>query len=275
MPPKKSDGFRAAAAAAPGATQINAADTVASPSAKDKDGMGIEDLSLPRAMVQRLAKSVLPANTQIQKDAVLAISKSATVFVNYLSSYANEAAQRANKKTIMPNDVFDAIKEIEFEAFLPRLEAELTKYNSIQVEKRNKNKQKKDSAAETGPDADAHASPTETAARSKGFKAARTSTSPSSAKIPREVDATQSHSGPPAAKKAKTESGNVAAEEEEEDFEDGEDQEQDGEDDEENDEEGEEEEEDDVDEEGKDEDMDRNHKDEQEDDDDDEGDLSD
>jgi len=37
-------------------------------------------------MVQRLAKGVLPANTQIQKDALLAISKSATVFVNYLST---------------------------------------------------------------------------------------------------------------------------------------------------------------------------------------------
>lgn len=37
-------------------------------------------------MVQRLAKGVLPPNTQIQKDALLAMSKSATVFVNYLTS---------------------------------------------------------------------------------------------------------------------------------------------------------------------------------------------
>jgi DNA polymerase epsilon subunit 3 len=41
---------------------------------------------LPRSIVQRLAKGVLPANTQIHKDAVLAMSKSATVFVNYLTS---------------------------------------------------------------------------------------------------------------------------------------------------------------------------------------------
>jgi hypothetical protein len=37
-------------------------------------------------MVQRLSKGVLPPNTQIQKDALLAISKSATVFVNYLTA---------------------------------------------------------------------------------------------------------------------------------------------------------------------------------------------
>lgn len=45
-----------------------------------------QDLNLPKSIVQRLAKGVLPPNTQIQKDAVLAMSKSATVFVNYLTS---------------------------------------------------------------------------------------------------------------------------------------------------------------------------------------------
>jgi histone H3/H4 len=46
----------------------------------------LQDLSLPRTMVQRLAKGVLPPNTQIQKDALLAMSKGATVFVNYLTN---------------------------------------------------------------------------------------------------------------------------------------------------------------------------------------------
>ena len=46
----------------------------------------VQDLSLPRAVVTRVSKSVLPANAQIQKEAVLAISKSATAFVNYISS---------------------------------------------------------------------------------------------------------------------------------------------------------------------------------------------
>ena len=32
---------------------------------------------------------------------------------------------RGGKKTIQPRDVLDAVKELEFEAFLPRLEAEL------------------------------------------------------------------------------------------------------------------------------------------------------
>ncbi|KAL9012177.1 MAG: hypothetical protein Q9173_003046, partial [Seirophora scorigena] len=53
--------------------------------AKEKDGVNIEDLSLPRSMVQRLAKGVLPPNTQIQKDAITAMSKGATVFVSYIA----------------------------------------------------------------------------------------------------------------------------------------------------------------------------------------------
>lgn len=46
----------------------------------------IKDLTLPKSMIARLAKGVLPANTQIQKDALLALHKSATVFVSYIAS---------------------------------------------------------------------------------------------------------------------------------------------------------------------------------------------
>jgi len=71
---------------------------------KEKDGLGVDvrgrssvpeairiltivqDLTLPKSMIARLAKGVLPANTQIQKDALLAMHKSATVFVSYIAS---------------------------------------------------------------------------------------------------------------------------------------------------------------------------------------------
>jgi DNA polymerase epsilon subunit 3 len=37
-------------------------------------------------VIVRLAKSVLPENTMIQKEAVTALVKSATVFINYLAA---------------------------------------------------------------------------------------------------------------------------------------------------------------------------------------------
>ncbi|KAF1956149.1 histone-fold-containing protein [Byssothecium circinans] len=122
--------------------------------AKD-DGLNIEDLNLPKSIVQRLGKGVLPPNTQIQKDALLAVSKSATVFVNYLTSCAAENAARSGKKTVMPKDVFDAMQELEFEFMLPRVEAEVHKFTSVQADKRNtyrkKVREEKKATKEQGP----------------------------------------------------------------------------------------------------------------------------
>jgi DNA polymerase epsilon subunit 3 len=42
----------------------------------------------------------------------------------------------------MPKDIFDAMTDLEFEAFLPRLEAEVTKFTSIQADKRNSYRKK-------------------------------------------------------------------------------------------------------------------------------------
>ncbi|KAF2209671.1 hypothetical protein CERZMDRAFT_69809 [Cercospora zeae-maydis SCOH1-5] len=123
-----------------------------SKTSKDKDGLSVEDLSLPKSMIARLAKGVLPPNTQIHKDALLALHKSATVFVNFIASNSNDNAQAAGKKTIAPQDVMAALKDSEYEMFIPRLEAELKKYNDTQCDKRNTYRRKvkadKDAATE-------------------------------------------------------------------------------------------------------------------------------
>ncbi|KAI5207485.1 histone-fold-containing protein [Aureobasidium subglaciale] len=85
-------------------------------------------------------------------DALLALSKSCTVFVNFLAANSNEYAQIAGKKTIQPADVMAALKENEFEHFIPRLEAELKKYNTVQCDKRNSYRRKirEEKASKTG-----------------------------------------------------------------------------------------------------------------------------
>ncbi|KAJ9627875.1 hypothetical protein H2203_003093 [Taxawa tesnikishii (nom. ined.)] len=106
-----------------------------------KESMSVEDLSLPRTMIQRLAKGVLPANTSIQKDALLALSKSATVFVNFIANSRCQECKReraaGGKKTIQPADVLAALKEQEFEGMVEKLEAELKRFNAVQCDKRN------------------------------------------------------------------------------------------------------------------------------------------
>ncbi|KAI1174922.1 histone-fold-containing protein [Nemania sp. FL0916] len=104
---------------------------------REKDAVTIEDLILPKSIITRLAKGVLPSNTQIQANAILAMSKSATVFINHLANAANEHTLSANKKTIMPADVFKALEDVEFPFFRERVEAEFKKFNDTQTTKRN------------------------------------------------------------------------------------------------------------------------------------------
>ncbi|KAF9640032.1 putative cbf nf-y family transcription factor protein [Lasiodiplodia theobromae] len=109
----------------------------ASAAADEDTGLSVEDLNLPKTMVNRLAKGALPPNFNVQSVAQSAISKSATVFVNYLTAHASDIAARQNKKTIQPKDVLDALKELEFDMFIDRTNNELNKYQEIQCTKRN------------------------------------------------------------------------------------------------------------------------------------------
>ncbi|MCJ1418534.1 hypothetical protein MMC32_004882 [Xylographa parallela] len=133
MPPRKSN---VSAVSAP-------ADENTNPQVgKEKDGINIEDLSMPRTMVQRLAKGVLPPNTQLQKDSITAFSKGATVFVNFLTHSAHAHTLKSQRKTIAPADVLLGLRDTEFEFMIPRLEAELNRYNEVQTAKRNEYRKK-------------------------------------------------------------------------------------------------------------------------------------
>ena len=69
-----------------------------------------QDLLLPRTLITRLARGVLPANTMLASTAQLALQKAASVFVGYIASHANEVT---SKKTIGPGDVLRALEECE------------------------------------------------------------------------------------------------------------------------------------------------------------------
>ncbi|KAK4132611.1 histone-fold-containing protein [Trichocladium antarcticum] len=130
---------------------------------RESDNLTIEDLTLPKSIITRLAKGVLPPNTQIQANAILALTKGATVFINHLANAANEFTVSSNKKTIMPADVFKALDDIEYGFMREKLEAEFAKFNEIQTSKRSTYRKKVAAAkkgtatAGTGADTDAAA----------------------------------------------------------------------------------------------------------------------
>ncbi|TVY71017.1 DNA polymerase epsilon subunit D [Fusarium oxysporum f. sp. cubense] len=119
-----------------------------------KEHITIEDLTLPKSIITRLSKGVLPPNTQIQANAIMALSQSTTVFINYLASHANENTVNAGKKTISPADVFKALEETEFAFLKEPLEAEFAKFNAIQTEKRTSYRQRVRAKKSDGPDTD-------------------------------------------------------------------------------------------------------------------------
>lgn len=211
----------------------------------DKDGrdtVAIEDLNLPKSIITRLAKGVLPPNTQIQANAILAMTKGATVFISHLANAANERTAGANKKTIMPADVFAALEDIEFPEFQETLQAEFKKFNEIRTTKRNTYRRRVAAAKKGVPFTDPNAS-TASAALSDGATDADTSmASASGAQQPRSKKMKPNAPGEDSAmdldngdeEDADTDPDDDAQEEDEDDEEEEEDEDEEDEDDEEN-----------------------------------------
>ncbi|KAG0315096.1 hypothetical protein BGZ97_008598 [Linnemannia gamsii] len=96
----------------------------------------IEDNELPKAILTRIMKQALPENTNIQANAKLAMTKSTTLFINYLTSAANEEAANAGHKIVSGAHVLKALEAVDLEEMLPRLTEELQAFQSIQRSKR-------------------------------------------------------------------------------------------------------------------------------------------
>lgn len=84
-----------------------------------------EDLNLPNAVITRIIKDMLPEGISVAKEARSAIARAASVFVLFTTSSANALAQKNKKKTVSAQDVFSALKEMEFDKFIEPLQESL------------------------------------------------------------------------------------------------------------------------------------------------------
>lgn len=113
----------------------------------------IQDLNLPTAVVTRLIKDALPDGINIAKEARIAISKAASVFIIYLSSAAINEAKKSNHKTMTPQNIFDALEEIEFESFIEPLKVSLEVHRqSVKDKKSSKASEKKEDESKDDDD---------------------------------------------------------------------------------------------------------------------------
>ncbi|XP_076454680.1 DNA polymerase epsilon subunit 3-like [Babylonia areolata] len=105
-----------------------------------------EDLNLPNAVVGRIIKDAIPEGVNVSKEARLAISKAASVFVLYATSCSNNYALKAKRKTISAQDVLSAMEEMDFEQFVEPLTDALEAFRSQQQGKKERKKEKESSA---------------------------------------------------------------------------------------------------------------------------------
>ncbi|KAL5513941.1 hypothetical protein ACEPAG_2702 [Sanghuangporus baumii] len=92
---------------------------------QDAASDGIDYYELPKALVQRIAKSSIPESSKLQKETVTALQKGSTVFINYLAATAHDIATSRQHKTVSASDVLKALEIIQFGDMVEPLQHEL------------------------------------------------------------------------------------------------------------------------------------------------------
>ncbi|CAH8594318.1 unnamed protein product [Schistosoma bovis] len=98
-----------------------------------------DDLYLPNAVLLRIIRESLPERTLVSREARSAISKSASSFILYVTSLASVHCEKSKRKTLTGSDILAALKEMQFDHFIPALNAFLDKYREqVVLKKSNK-----------------------------------------------------------------------------------------------------------------------------------------
>eukprot|EP01028_Stygiella_incarcerata_P007582 TRINITY_DN314_c0_g6_i1.p2 TRINITY_DN314_c0_g6~~TRINITY_DN314_c0_g6_i1.p2 ORF type:complete len:133 (+),score=46.80 TRINITY_DN314_c0_g6_i1:120-518(+) len=104
-----------------------------------------DEFSIPVTHAKRIIGDVSPDGFHVTKDARSAVSRAAQIFVSYLTTTANDIAQRSHKRaTVFASDVLDALKTLEFESFVPTLERDLEAFREEMQHRKEKKAKKMD-----------------------------------------------------------------------------------------------------------------------------------
>lgn len=98
-----------------------------------------EDLSLPKATVQKIIGEVLPKDIAISKEAREAITECSIEFIMILSTQLNDIAEKEAKKTIASDHVVKALDELGFHNYLDIINKVLNEHKELLKGKEKKN----------------------------------------------------------------------------------------------------------------------------------------
>ncbi|RLV85462.1 DNA polymerase epsilon subunit D [Meyerozyma sp. JA9] len=117
---------------------------------KEDTPVSIDDLLFPRSTIQKLAKQMISdneSNMLMAKDALLALQRSATVFVSNVMFHARQISKEQDRKGINSQDIMGALERAEFTGFIPEVRDRLASFEQAQAMRRAKKKEEKEENA--------------------------------------------------------------------------------------------------------------------------------
>jgi len=112
-------------------------------------------LMLPGASIMRIVKSKLPDGVMVGSETKKAFGKACSLFILYLTTIAADMAKENSRTTVSASDVLSALRDLEFDDFLPSVEASLAAFRESEkarnieaAAKRAANSQKQGYASE-------------------------------------------------------------------------------------------------------------------------------
>ncbi|UZJ51494.1 hypothetical protein CBS101457_000814 [Exobasidium rhododendri] len=104
-----------------------------------------DELSLPRATVQKLIQEMLPNDVSCAKETRDLLIDCCVEFIHLISSEANDVCEKGSKKTIAPEHVVAALKDLGFESFTSEVEDVLKEHKTQQKDRERKTTRMEDS----------------------------------------------------------------------------------------------------------------------------------
>ncbi|XP_022084353.1 protein Dr1-like isoform X1 [Acanthaster planci] len=100
-----------------------------------ESGTPEDDLSVPRAALNKMIKELLPS-VRVSNDSRELILNCCTEFIHLVSSEANEICNKSFKKTISPEHILAALDSLGFGAYLEDCKSVLEECKTVAAKKR-------------------------------------------------------------------------------------------------------------------------------------------
>ncbi|KAI5957490.1 DPB4 [Candida theae] len=120
---------------------------------RETDIVSIDDILFPKSTISKLARSITSDednhnNMNLAKDSLLALQRSATVFVSYMLFHAKSVSKATGRKTVTAQDIMMALERAEFAGFLPEVKERLGEFELSAKAKKQKKLETKSSVQE-------------------------------------------------------------------------------------------------------------------------------